>query len=237
MTLFLKCKGVKAKRKEDLIMKKLFITVLLCSLPLSAGAQLSDVPRAPKVDAKYIIYLHGIGLEKVGVARANEDYNGIVKALHARGFIVISEVRSSDSTPSEYGKKVVGQVKALIDKGVPPESITVVGYSKGGLITLMAAAAGDNPKVNYVVLAGCFQKGKEFYGTYANDVAPKMKGRILSMYDAADPDFGTCQDFFAAAGNKVSSKEIKFETGQAHGLFWKVSDLWMNPLADWASGK
>jgi dienelactone hydrolase len=218
-------------------MKKLFVIALLCTLPLSAVAQLADVPSAPKVDAKYIIYLHGVGIEKVGVVRADEDLNGIVKALEARGFIVISEVRSSATNPKEYGKKVAGQVRALIDKGVPPENITVVGFSKGGMIALEAAAAGDHPKVNYVIMAGCFQKGKQFYNAFANNVAPKMKGRILSMYDAADPDFGTCQDFFAAAGDKVSSKEIKFETGQGHGLFRKAADQWMSPLADWASGK
>jgi dienelactone hydrolase len=218
-------------------MKKLFVIALLCTLPLSAVAQLADVPTAPQVDAKYIIYLHGVGIEQVGVAKADEDLNGIVKALEARGFIVISEVRSSPTNTKEYGKKVAGQVRALIDKGVPPENITVVGYSKGGLIALEAAAAGDYPNVNYVIMAGCFQKGKQFYNAFANNVAPKLKGRILSMYDAADPDFGTCQEFFAAAGDKVSSKEIKFETGQGHGLFRKPADQWMSPLADWASGK
>jgi hypothetical protein len=108
-------------------MKKLFLTLLLCTLPIYAAAQLSDVPEVPKVDAKYIIYLHGVGIEKVGIAKANEDYNGIVKALEGRGFIVISEVRSSDTKVNEYGKKVAGQVMGLITKGVPPENITVVG--------------------------------------------------------------------------------------------------------------
>lgn len=219
------------------MIKKLFVTALVCTLPVSAVAQLSDVPDAPKVDAKYLIYLHGIGIEKVGVWKANEDYRGIVKAFEKQGFIVISEVRSSDTKPNEYGKKVASQVKALSTKGVPPENITVVGYSKGGLITLWAAAAGDNPKVNYVVLAGCVQKGSEFYSTYASNVAPKMNGRILSMYDAADPDRGTCKDFFAAAGDKVTGKEIKFETGEGHGLFRKPVDQWVNPLAEWANGK
>jgi triacylglycerol esterase/lipase EstA (alpha/beta hydrolase family) len=224
-------------RKEDQMMKKLFVTALLWMLPISATAQLSDVPDTPKADAKYLFYLHGVGIEQVGVFKAQEDYSGIVNAFQRRGFIVISEVRSSNTRPNEYGKKVAGQVKALIAKGVSPENITVVGYSKGGMIALMAAAAGDNEKVNYVILAGCFKKGKEFYRTYANDVAPKMKGRILSMYDAADPDFGTCQDFFVAAGSKVTGKEIKFETRQGHGLFWKGIDQWMSPLSDWASGK
>jgi len=218
-------------------MKKLFVMALVFTLPISTLAQLSDVPEAPKVDAKYVIYLHGVGVEKYGVAKASEDYRGIVKALQQRGFVVISEVRSSDTKHNEYGKKVAGQVKALIAKGVPPENVTVVGYSKGGLITLWAAAAGDDPKINYVVLAGCILKGKEFYETYANNVAPKLKGRILSMYDAADPDRGTCKDFFAAAGDKVTGKEIMFETGEGHGLFRKPVDQWVNPLTDWASGK
>ncbi len=218
-------------------MKKLFLTLLLCTLPIYAVAQLSDVPEVPKVDAKYIIYLHGVGIEKVGIAKASEDYNGIVKALEGRGFIVISEVRSSDTKINEYGKKVAGQVRTLITKGVPPENITVVGYSKGGLITLWASAAGDNPKVNYVVMAGCVLKGSEHYDTYANKVAPKLKGRILSMFDTADPDRGTCKDFFDAAGNKVTGKEIKFEAGVGHGLFMKPIDLWIKPLTDWANGK
>ncbi|HET6514001.1 MAG TPA: hypothetical protein VFG09_02490 [Thermodesulfovibrionales bacterium] len=218
-------------------MKKLFVMALVCALPISAVAQLSDVLEAPKADAKYVIYLHGVGVEKYGVAKASEDYRGIVKALQQRGFVVISEVRSPDTKVSEYGKKVAGQVKALVTKGVPPENVTVVGYSKGGLITLWASAAGDDPKVNYVVLAGCIQKGKESYETYANSVAPKLKGRILSMYDAADPDRGTCKDFFAAAGDKVTGKEIVFETGEGHGLFRKAVDQWMNPLNYWANGK
>ena len=223
--------------KEDLMMKKLFVTVLFCIFPLSSIAQLSDVPDAPKVGAKYIIYLHGVGVERLGIDRAEEDYRGILKALQGRGFTVISEVRSYETKPNEYGKKVAGQVKALRTKGVPPENITVVGFSKGALITLMAAAAGDNPKVHYVVLAGCNKKGKGDYDAYANNVAPKMKGHILSMYDAADSNFGTCQDFFAAAGDKVTGKEIKFKTGQGHGLFRNAVDLWMGPLTDWASGK
>jgi hypothetical protein len=219
------------------MMMKLCIAAFLCALPLTAAAQLSEVPDAPQVDARYIIYLHGVGIEKVGIARAGEEYRDIVKALQGRGFTVISEVRSSDTKPNEYGRKVAGQVRALITKGVPPQNITVVGFSKGGLITLVAAAAGDNPKVNYAVLAGCFQKGKDFYDAYANNVAPKMKGRMLSLYDASDPDFGTCTDFFAAAGDKVTGKEIAFETGQGHGLFRKPFDQWISPLADWALGK
>jgi dienelactone hydrolase len=218
-------------------MRKLFVSLLLCVFPYSAAAQLSDVPEAPKADAKYVIYLHGVGIEKVGVARSPEEYHSIMKILQERGFIVISEVRSSDTKVNEYGRKVAGQVKALIAKGVPPENITVAGYSKGGLITLVAAAAGDNPKVNYVVMAGCVLKGSEHYDTYANNVAPKLKGRILSMYDASDPERGTCKDFFDVAGEKVTSKEFKFETGAGHGLFRKPIDLWVQPLTDWANGQ
>jgi dienelactone hydrolase len=219
------------------MMKKLFVVLLMCGLPFSATAQISDVPEAPKVDAKYVIYLHGVGIEKYGIARSPEEYRGIIKVLQDRGFVAISEMRSSDTKINEYGKKVAGQVRTLITKGVPPENITVVGYSKGGLITLWASAAGDNPKVNYVVMAGCVLKGSEHYDTYAKKVGPKLKGRILSMYDAADPDRGTCKDFFDAAGDKVTGKEIKFEAGVGHGLFMKPIDLWIKPLTDWANGK
>lgn len=218
-------------------MKTLFAALLFCALPLCAAAQLSDVPDAPDVDAKYIIYLHGGGVERLGMARADEDARGAVKALQGKGFVVISEERSAGAKVNEFGKKVAGQVAALIAKGVPPEHITVAGYSKGGLIALWAAVFGNNPKVNYVLLAGCVMKGSEHYPTYANNVARRLKGRMLSMYDAADPDRGTCKEFFDTAGGRVVSSEIRFETGSGHGLFRNVTDQWLNPLADWANGK
>jgi len=230
-------------------MKHLFFALLLVALPYSAHASaLSDVPTSPKTNVEYVIYLHGAGVEKLGTMKADEDYHGIIKALEERGFTVISEVRFSGVPsiggvtrggvrPIEYGKKVAGQVKSLIEKGVPPENITVAGFSKGGMIALVTSAAGENAKVHYVVMAGCLRPGKEFYNNYLDNVAPKMKGRILSMYDAADPDFGSCQEFFASAGDKVSGKEIKFETKQGHALFKKPAELWMKPFAEWARSK
>jgi hypothetical protein len=218
-------------------MKTLLLMLLLSALPLSAVAQITAFPEAPKVDAKYVFYLHGSGTEKYGVMKSDEDYRNIIKTLQDRGFTVISEVRSSDTKPNEYGRKVADQVKTLITRGVPPQNIAVIGYSKGGLITLWAAGAGNHSQVNYVVLAGCFKKGNEFYARYAANLAPTMKGRMLSMYDAADREFGTCQDFFTAAGDKVTGKEITFETGYGHDLFKKPLDQWMNPLTDWVNGK
>jgi triacylglycerol esterase/lipase EstA (alpha/beta hydrolase family) len=232
-----------------MIMKHLLLALLLAALPcITHASALSDVPASPMTDAEYVIYVHGAGVEKYGAMKADEDYYGMIKALEQKGFTVISEVRFSGGPPiggvtpggvkpNEYGKKVAGQVKSLMEKGVPPENITVVGFSKGGLITLVAAAAGENAKVHYVILAGCFRPGKEFYSNYANNVAPKLKGRILSMYDEADPDFGSCREFFTSAGDKVSGKEIKFETKQGHALFRKPAEIWMNPLAEWARSK
>ena len=232
-----------------MIIKHLFFALLLVALPYSAHASaLSDVPASPKTNVEYVIYLHGAGVERLGTMKADEDYHGIIKALEERGFTVISEVRFSGVPsiggvtrggvrPIEYGKKVAGQVKSLIEKGVPPENITVAGFSKGGMIALVTSAAGENAKVHYVVMAGCLRPGKEFYNNYLDNVAPKMKGRILSMYDAADPDFGSCQEFFASAGDKVSGKEIKFETKQGHALFKKPAELWMKPFAEWARSK
>jgi pimeloyl-ACP methyl ester carboxylesterase len=232
-----------------MLMTRLLLALLLVVLTDNAHASaLSDVPASPKTDVDYVIYLHGAGVEKHGTMKADEDYHGIIKALEERGFTVISEVRFSGGPsiggvlrggvrPIEYGKKVAEQVKSLLEKGVPPENITVAGFSKGGMIALVAAAAGENTKVHYVVLAGCLRPGKEFYGKYLDNVAPKLKGRILSMYDAADPEFGSCQEFFTRAGDKVSGKEIKFETKQGHALFKKPAELWMNPLAEWARSK
>jgi hypothetical protein len=50
----------------------------------------------------------------------NCKYHDILKTFADNGFTVISEVRSGNIIPSEYAKKIVRQVKKLMNAGVPP---------------------------------------------------------------------------------------------------------------------
>lgn len=201
------------------------------------GSSYEELP--PSIDAsrKYLFYMHGRIVEMQGRRAESRvhgryHYDDIVKALADRGLVVISEVRPANTT-LEYGQKVAGQVRALMAAGVAPENVTVIGFSKGGMLTIVASAVLEQPKVNFVIMAGC---GVGPYQHLLDEFAPRMRGRVLSIYDAADREAGSCQEVFARA-SRLESKEITLKTGLGHGLFYRPDRAWLDPVSDWAAAR
>ncbi len=160
----------------------------------------SSYEMPPTVDpsARYFFFLHGMIAEKSGPYGEHPqhgayDYYGILKAFANRGFTVISEIRPMGTNPSRYAEKVARQVETLLAAGIPPEHITVTGFSKGGVITFFVSARLRNPRVNFVVMAGC---GKGPFGHAYTRVlrraVPSLHGRFLSIYDDSDQAADTC---------------------------------------------
>ncbi len=197
--------------------------------------ELAGPPPAPKPDVRYVFYLHGVGVEQYP-NMAKEDWQGTVRALERKGFVVIAEQRGSNTNVRDYAKKVSDQAKDLMAKGVPPENITIMGYSKGGLIALSAAAWTQEPRVNYVILAGCATDRRPELRKAQAAGAPNYKGRMLSIFDAADPEFGSCQPLFDTAGADVRGSERRIETGLGHQAFASVSVVWFDPTVEFISG-
>ena len=205
-----------------------------------AGESFEDVPAAIDSQAKYLFYMHGKIVEDEGRYAFHPvygpyQYDDIVKALAARGFVVISEVRDYVAKGA-YARKVAGQVKKLIAAGVAPANITVIGHSKGGFITMLAAAGLGNRNLNFVNMAGCGKGsgfGKGFRKFVARD-ASRLQGRILSLYDSSDQIAGSCRRAFEKAAGNVESKEIVFDTGEGHGLFYGPEKIWIDEVVKWA---
>jgi hypothetical protein len=195
------------------------------------GAVLDQPPTAPDPAARYLFYLHGRILEVQGREAISPEfgayeYDAILKAFADRGFVVISELRGPE-TGIGYGKRVALQVRGLIKAGVAADHITVAGFSKGGALAQSAAAELAEPSVNYVVMAGCFHPVPAF--------TARMKGRMLSIYDAKDTLAGSCAEAFARASG-VKSKEIVLTLGRGHGTFFAPLKDWLDPACDWATG-
>ena len=117
-----------------------------------------DLPWVIKPSEKYIFFLHGKIVEKQGPNARHPcfgiyDYHGIVKSFENRGFTVISEMRSKGTKLYKYSGNIVRQINTLLVHGIPPEQITVVGFSKGSAITLLVSAKLKNPEVNFVVMS------------------------------------------------------------------------------------
>ena len=205
-----------------------FAAALCVAAGPGPGAIHEDVPATIDKDARYLIYLHGRILELQGRQAKSPDfgayeYDGILKALAAKGLVVISELRGPDTNVS-YARKVAAQVRKLEAAGVPAHHITVAGFSKGGLLARAAVAGLADPALNVVLMAACGRNPHP-------DRPPMLKGRILSLYDESDEMAGSCAPFVAPG---METKEVKLTTGLRHGVFFRPRPDWIDLVAGWA---
>jgi pimeloyl-ACP methyl ester carboxylesterase len=200
----------------------------------SDGAQiLEHAPAAPDPKAHYLFYLHGRIIEVQGPEAVSQDfgryeYDPILEAFAERGFTVIAEVRK-DGAGREFAVATARQVRALLDAGVPPRSITVVGFSKGGYLALGVSAIVASEDVGYAILAGC---GSD--PAWLARLGPRIRGRFLSLLDRSDRLSPSCEPLFAAAELVSDTSEHVFDTGLDHGLFYRPRTDWIGRVADWA---
>lgn len=225
------------KLKNQLSISRILIFTLFVLTIISTGnsqAIFPDIPDKIDTKAKFLFYLHGRIVEIKGIRPVSErfgayEYEKIIEALKDRGFFVISEARGRNTHAGQYAKKVVSQVNRLLQAGVPPSNITVVGASKGAFIAMIVSTMLQNKEVNFVFLAGCADSVRKF------DL--DFYGNILSIYDEKDQLVGSCQGFFDNSTGINRHKEIKLKVGTGHGIIYKPLKEWIDPVVQWAHGK
>lgn len=205
---------------------------------ISVAVLMTGVSHMSNAAEKHLIYMQGCCVKKMNgpVAR---DYQTIAQQLREAGFNVFFELRTADVTDSDeqaqaYAAKVARYVQELLAKGVAPEDITVSGFSLGSSTALVASGLIANPKVNYVLLAGC-PMGANIRVTIDYT---KVRGRVLSIVDSDDDKFGSCAGRLPSG---ATFKEITLNSGEGHKVF-RLSDesnikLWKEPLEAWAKGQ
>lgn len=196
----------------------------------------TDVPPTIDPAARYLFHLHGRAIEVQGPTAKTPWgpylYNEVVGAFADRGFVVIGEVRPPTTQLAPYAMTVAGQVAKLLSAGVPPEHITVTGFSKGGAIAVLTTATIGNPRVSFVVMAGCLLAGGGRTPADLTAIGPPQ-GRIFSIYDEGDTEAGSCASSFADKPG-VTFKEAVMHEGRGHGLFLTPNKAWLDPVVDWA---
>lgn len=217
------------------------VCVVLCLLSGCVATHGSyDMPVSVNTADRYLFFLHGTISELQGAYATHPvygtyDYHRMVGALAEHGFTVISEIRPRETDIRRYAERVARQVKDLMDRGVPPEHISVVGFSKGGAMTLYVASMVHHPRVSFVVLAGCgiSERHRVGFERFLADSASDLRGRILSLYDTKDSICGSCKAAFDRAGGSISGREIVLQVGRGHGTFYTPRQEWLIPLVEW----
>ena len=232
--------------------KKVVIAGVVSLMLSNAGATvLKDVSPSPETNGHYLFFMHGLFPEARGADAFHPPFNrryettALAKAFSDKGFIVITEIRKKGTQIEEYAKKVGGQIKQLINAGVSPANISVVGHSKGGAIGLIVPSVVSDENVSYVILAGCalptttsigpHNPRAEFTTTIQN-YAPTAKGKMLSLYDEQDDIMKTCSEYATSApGIKMEEKELKtgVRPGYGHAVFYSPDPKWLDIVVGW----
>jgi len=186
----------------------------------------------------YMFYLHGKIVEDQGIPAVSSDYGvyeyeAILDKLASHGFTVISEQRAKNTNSGKYAERVVGQIKKLLNAGVPAKNIAIVGASKGATIAILVSYFLNNEEVNFVLLGSC----------HPNVVAEfkqegvSLSGNILSIYDFADDEYsGYCEELYQFSEGKglAHHEEIVLHIGTGHGILYQPLDEWILPTVQWA---
>lgn len=219
-------------------MTHLNLIVVLASLMLAvfpsgtagAGEILAEAPGNPQPDARYVFYLHGQIVQDVGPRPTHPqyglyDYPLILETLAGHGLTVISERRSKGTDRAEYAESIVEQVNSLLVSGVAPERITVLGFSAGGIITILASSMMPDADINFVIMASC--------SDWIVD-APNLRlnGRVLSVYELSDFAY-SCKELASRSPGPSDYQDVAINTGRKHGAFYLPDDAWVLPVVEW----
>lgn len=203
----------------------------LLLLLLAAAACRTPTPAAPR----YMIYLHARIVEDQGRLPTDSTfgvytYDAILDSLRQAGFIVLSEQRPPRTNSDSFAAHVAQQVDSLINLGVSPEDLSVVGFSKGGWIAILASAKLQNPSISFVFLAAC--------GPWANDPPDlHVAGRILSLYEQSDSLGVSCGPLLGRRSPGSEAREMALNLGLGHGTFFQPRSAWLAPVVAWAHGR
>lgn len=205
-------------------------------LACSIATAVDDAP-----PARHIIYLHGRIVQEAQSARPRHPEYGyyeleqILRALRDRGFVVSGEIRPKTASVSESADRLVGQVRRLLESGVPAGNVTVVGGSMGASIALLASVRLQNPDVRFCTLGACLSENVR---ALISEERKGPSGHLLAIREASDGLTTPCPPWKndVGPGAQLVAREIVLQTGLGHGFLYRPLPEWVNPVVEWGNG-
>jgi hypothetical protein len=201
-------------------------------IPISSSAvELYDrFPDTVHAGERYVIYSHGFIVEgddpkPISPKYGQYDFPAIKQALFDGGGFNLIAYQRPKSTDDSYAVTLQSWVRRLLDAGVHPSGITLVGFSRGAQLTALASNGLASAGINTALLAICEN------GEVSHAPGLILGGNLLSIYETSD-ELGSCEKL-AARSHLKSFKEVSISTGKKHGAFFQPLPEWIAPLKAW----
>lgn len=210
----------------------LIASLAFASMPVMAEELFSNFPDEIHAHQKYVFYSHGLIVEGTNPRPEHPEYGVyefplIAEKIFEDGdFNLIAHHRPANTDASEYAENLAGWVDRLLEAGVNPGNITLIGFSRGAQITLMASAARRSTGINTVMMAVCFG------GDFPSDPPIQLGGHVLSIYETSDA-VKSCSEILQRSEEALSTYEVAISTGRRHGAFYTPLSEWLEPLKIW----
>ena len=191
----------------------------------------STFPDEIEPSEKYVFYSHGLILEGTNPTPEHPrwgvyDFPEVKQYLSDPSYNLVAYHRPEGTDPQAHARKLADDVLMLIKNGVKPKNITLVGFSRGGVITLFTSHLLSLDDISFVILAGC--------GDYLNrDRNLKLHGRIYSIIETSDNLVGSCQSIADNSESVQGFSEVSISTGKEHGAFYSPLPDWADLLKNW----
>ena len=192
----------------------------------------TDFPDSIDPAGRYVVYSHGLIVEGTDPQPMHPefgtyDFPAIKQALFGAGeFNLIAHHRPANTDVEAYVEQLESWVEALLDAGVPPGRITLVGFSRGAGLTVVAASRFADVGINTALMGVCLD------GAIAGMPDIRLGGHFLSIYEESDV-VKSCAGLAEASTALQSFREVAIDTGRRHGAFYTPLPEWMTPLQEW----
>ncbi|MFQ6111692.1 MAG: dienelactone hydrolase family protein [Nitrospinota bacterium] len=177
-----------------------------------------------------VVYNHGLVVDRIGYQGASQrGYNldGFCRALAKEGYLAFIPLRKSGLGNIESHRREVFEAVDYL-KGLPlvdPKRLALMGFSRGGLLTLMVGVERSDLKA-LLILAPA--PGRGHFARALKRVA-RLSAPVLLLVAADDSahileDFETLRE--ALLLHKKPSRIIRYTKGGGHKLFWDIGYWW-----------
>lgn len=201
------------------------------------GEVYEEFPEKINPNEKYVFYSHGYIVEGDNPKPIDKrfgwglyDFPAIKKSLSDKSYNLVAFHRPKNTDPYQYANTLNDQVRTLVNKGVSPKNIVIMGFSRGAFITGLTSDKLSDLAIDTIILAGCGRLVSK------NHTDIKVYGNVLSIYEKSDRA-SSCKALEKKSRGITSFSEIEINTGLEHGAFYRPIPAWIEPVKAWIKSK